>query len=150
MSLKYLKHLKTYVCKHVLKLGLCWFVAREKYCTFAGKYCWSSLSEQGHVTVLHVCRWDGCSVHDERPRAGEGHGEQTGAVPTTRRPCAGQKPQRKGIGRRWWERPSRAGHVMSDSERRRLESAASRRSYPLMKHYDFINSKGVFIIEHHT
>jgi hypothetical protein len=28
-----------------LKFSLCWFVVREKYCSFAEKYCWSITEE---------------------------------------------------------------------------------------------------------
>jgi len=81
--------------------------------------------------------YDGCSARPERPHAGEGHDEQAGVVPAARCPCARERPQRKGIGRRWWERASRAGGAMSGNERRRLESVASGRLDALRKHYRF-------------
>ena len=53
-------------------------------------------------------RWAGCGGRGERPRAGEGRSGRVGAVPAARRPCAGERLQRKGIGRCQQGQASRA------------------------------------------
>jgi hypothetical protein len=53
-------------------------------------------------------RWEGAVHVASDPRAGEGRDVRAGVVPAVLRPCAGERWQRKGIGRRRWERASRA------------------------------------------
>jgi hypothetical protein len=59
--------------------------------------------------------WAGAIPAASDPHVREGHGERAGAVRAARCPCAGERPQRKGIGRRWQELASQAGRYKAQT-----------------------------------
>jgi hypothetical protein len=52
--------------------------------------------------------WEGAVHAASDPHAGEGRDVRAGVVPAVLRPCARERRQREGVGRRRWERASRA------------------------------------------